>query len=61
MRVLTIVLQAVIAFVLTASLMPFVLVSIPATRGPAVGVTVVSTLALASFALVWLVWPRKRR
>ena len=40
-RVLTIVLQAVIALVLTASLMPFVLVTVPATRGQAVGVTVV--------------------
>jgi multisubunit Na+/H+ antiporter MnhF subunit len=59
--VLTLVLQAAIAFVLTASVMPFVLVTVPETRDRVVGLPVVGGLALASFLVVWVVWPRKRR
>jgi len=61
MRALTVLLQAAISLLLTASLMPFVLVTVPEARGQGVGLTVAGALLAGSFVVVWMVWPRKRR
>ncbi len=61
MRIATLLLQALVAFVLTASFMPIVLVTVPAARNPTAGPVLGGGMLVVLFAIIWLVWPRKRR
>jgi len=61
MRLATVVLQVVIAFVLTASFMPIVLVNVPASREPAAGSLLAAGMLAGLFAVIWALWPRRRR
>ncbi|HUG91496.1 MAG TPA: hypothetical protein VML55_11710 [Planctomycetaceae bacterium] len=60
MRIAIVVLQFLIAFVLTASLMPMLMVMVPAVQEPATGGALALTMLVGIFAVTWLVWPRKR-
>jgi hypothetical protein len=61
MRIATVLLQVLIAFVLTAAFLPIVLVSVPATRDPTAGPVLGVSMLVVLFGIVWLVWPRRRR
>ena len=61
MRIATTLLQLLIAFVLTATFMPIVLVAVPATRNSTTGPVVGAGMLVLLFAVLWMVWPRRRR
>jgi len=61
MRIATVLMQVLIAFVLTASTLPVILVAVPAARDPVAGPVLGGGLLVVIFAVVWLVWPRRRR
>jgi hypothetical protein len=60
MRALVVVLQIVISVVVTASLMPLLLVSVPAAQNERVGLAIMAGLFAASFVVIALVWPRRK-
>jgi hypothetical protein len=41
--------------------MPIVLVNSPAAREGPIGMAIAGTILIASFAVLWLVWPRRKR
>ena len=54
--------QLLVSLFVTASVMPFVLVTTPAAqRQPAVGLTLMAALLVVTFTLVSLVWPKRMR
>ena len=59
MRLGTMLLQLLIAFVLTATLLPLVLVTMPAARSPTAGPLLGVGMLVCLFAVIWLVWPRR--
>ena len=60
--VVIVVIQLLISIILTVSLMPLVLVAVPAAREqPSVGLGLMVGLLVLSFALIALVWPRRAR
>jgi len=61
MQIATMLLQVLIAFVLTALAMPVILVAVPATRDSVVGPVLGGGLLVVLFGIIWLVWPRRRR
>jgi len=61
MRALIFIVQVLIALFLTASLMPLVLFSVPAAQeSQGLGISLMVGLLIGSFALIALVWPRKK-
>lgn len=60
MRLLIILVQLVISALVTATVMPAVLVSVPAAKDQRVGLGIVAGLLALTFFLVTLVWPRRR-
>jgi hypothetical protein len=61
MRFAILVVQLVIALVVTASLMPVLLATIPAVRDPTAGASTALGLLIVCFALIAMVWPKQRR
>lgn len=61
MRVLIILVQILISLFLTASLMPVVLVSLPAAQEEGVGMGIMGVMVVVAFIVVALVWPKRRR
>jgi hypothetical protein len=61
MRIGTVLLQLLIAFVLAATFVPVILVLAPSARDPVAGPALGGGLLLVFFGVVWLVWPRSRR
>ena len=60
--VVIVIVQLVLAVFLTASLMPLLLVGVPAAQtAPRLGVALMVALCAVLFAAVALVWPRKRK
>jgi hypothetical protein len=53
-----VVLMVLITFLATATIMPFVLVNVPAAQDETIGVTVVCGIAILVFATLWVVWSR---
>jgi hypothetical protein len=53
-----VVLMVLITFLATATIMPFVLVTVPAAQDETIGVTVVCGIAILVFATLWIVWSR---
>ena len=53
--------QFVLSFVITASVMPIVLVNSPAAREGPIGMTIAAVILMATFAVLWLIWPRRKR
>jgi uncharacterized membrane protein (DUF485 family) len=60
MRAVAVVVQILVSFVVAASLMPVLLVTVPATQSASVGPPIAIGLAVVAFVLVRLVWPRHR-
>ena len=60
MRLGTLLLQLLIAFILTASFMPFVLVTLPVTRSATAGPVLGVGMLVSLFVVIWLVWPKRR-
>ena len=58
--VFVLLIQFVLSLVITASLMPVVLASAPAAREQPVGLTIASAILVVTFALLWLIWPRRK-
>ena len=63
MRTLVIfVIQLVLSVIVTASVMPFVLVTTPAAQtNPRLGLALMGGILLVCFTLVALAWPRRLR
>lgn len=59
--VLIVVFQVVIAWLVAGALMPPILMAMPATRGPRVGMTLTVLMLTAVFLLLRAVWPKPRR
>ena len=60
MRGVAIVLQVVISLVVAASLTPVVLAEVPETRSRSLGSGLVIGLVLLTFAVVHVLWPRRK-
>jgi hypothetical protein len=60
MRAVAVVVQILISFVVVASLMPILLVTVPATQNGSVGPPIALAMAVVTFMLVRLVWPRHK-
>ena len=60
MRLVTVVVQLLISAVLTALLMPAVLVAVPAAREDRAGLAMMAGLMAVVFAVVALLWPRRK-
>ena len=59
--VMIVVVQIVFSLVVTATVMPLVLVTTPAAQTDArLGIGLVIGIVIVSFTLISLVWPRKR-
>ena len=61
MTVAKVVLMVVITFVVTATVMPFVLVTVPVAQDDQVGLALVCGIALVVFAVLWLAFSRIKR
>ena len=61
MRALIVFVQVLISAVLTASLMPVVLVTVPAAQDDRTGLAIVSGLFVVSFLGILLVWPKRAK
>jgi hypothetical protein len=61
MRVLIVIVQILVTLVLTASVMPIILVTVPAAREERLGLTLMAGVMIIVFVLVSLVWPARRR
>jgi hypothetical protein len=57
---LLLVIQFVLSLIITASVMPIILVKAPAAREQPVGLTIASVILVATFAVLWLIWPRRK-
>ena len=57
---LLLVIQFVLSFVITASIMPIVLANAPAAREQPVGLSIAAAIMVVTFAVLWLVWPRRK-
>jgi hypothetical protein len=56
MSVWRIVLIVLITFLVTATVMPMVLVGVPAARDETVGMSIMAGIAVVVFAAIWFVW-----
>jgi hypothetical protein len=61
MRFLIVIVQLLVALFLTASLMPIVLVTVPAAQNDRVGQGIMIGMLVVAFAIVALVWPGRKR
>lgn len=52
--------QFILAVVVTASVMPIVLVKAPAAREGPMGMSIAVVILITTFVLLWLVWPRRK-
>ena len=60
--VIVVIVQLLLSFFVTASVMPLVLVTTPAAQAdPRIGVGLMAALLVVSFTLVALAWPRRLR
>jgi hypothetical protein len=59
--VVLVVVQLVISLLVVGAVMPAVLYTVSAARGPRAGLAVTGTLMLAVFVLLRLAWSRPRR
>ena len=60
MRIAIVITQFLIAVVLTASLMPLLMVTVPAVQEPTTGGALAVAMLVGTFAVTWLVWPRRK-
>ncbi|HUL72335.1 MAG TPA: hypothetical protein VLT86_04500 [Vicinamibacterales bacterium] len=60
MRGVAVVIQILVSLVVAASVMPVLLVAVPATQNQKVGPAVAFGIAALVFALVRIVWPRHK-
>jgi predicted membrane channel-forming protein YqfA (hemolysin III family) len=58
MSVWRIVLIVLVTLLVTATLMPMVLVGVPAARDETVGMSIMGAMAIAVFAVIWFVWAK---
>jgi hypothetical protein len=58
--VVLLVIQLLLSLIITASIMPVVLVNAPAAREGPIGITIASVILVATFAVLWLIWPRRK-
>jgi hypothetical protein len=56
MSVWRIVLIVLITFLVTATVMPMVLVGVPAARDETVGMSIMAGIAVTVFAAIWFAW-----
>jgi glycerol uptake facilitator-like aquaporin len=61
MRALVVIVQLLVSLVLTASLMPVILVTVPAARDQRIGIGLMVAVLIASFVAVSFVWPARDR
>lgn len=61
MRLVVLLVQIGISFVLTASVMPALMFAIPTAREGRVGLGLAGGVMLTTFLVIWLLWPRRRR
>ena len=61
MKVAIVAVQLLIALVVVASVMPFVLVRLPVARQAGVGLAILGGAAVVSFLAVRFFWPAKRQ
>jgi hypothetical protein len=60
MRLVIVVVQLAISAVVTATVMPALLATVPAARDRRVGLSLMAGLMAVSFAVISLVWPRRK-
>ena len=61
MRFVIVIVQLLISAVITASVMPALLVALPAARDRRVGLSVMAGVMAVSFVLMALIWPRRNK
>lgn len=60
--VVVIVVQLLLSLLVTASVMPLVLITTPAAQtSPSVGMGLMAAIVVVAFTLIALVWPRRLR
>lgn len=60
--IVVVVVQVVLAVLITASVLPFVLVSTPAAQESApIGIGLAVAIVIVAFTLIALVWPKRLR
>lgn len=52
--------QFILAVIVTASVMPIVLVKAPAAREGPMGMSIAAAILVTTFAVLWLIWPRRK-
>lgn len=60
MRVVLTIVQIAVSFVVVASVMPVVLLALPAAREGRLGLVMMGLMLAAAFVVIRLVWPRRR-
>ena len=60
MRAVIVTVQLLISFLLTASLMPVLLVTVPATQDSRIGLGMALAIFAVSFAVIALLWPKRK-
>lgn len=60
MRLVTILVQLVISSFVTATVMPAVLVGVPAARDQRVGLGFIAGILALTFFLITLIWPKRK-
>ncbi len=60
MRAVAVVVQILISLVVAATMMPMLLVALPDTQSRSVGPAAAIGIAVLTFAIVRIVWPRHR-
>jgi hypothetical protein len=61
MRLVVLLVQIGISFVVTATVLPAVLFAVPPAREGRAGLAVAGGVMFTTFLVIWLLWPRKRR
>ena len=60
MRIVVVVVQLLISVIVTASVMPVVLVTFPPAQNDRVGLAIMAAILAVTFLLTALVWPKKK-
>jgi hypothetical protein len=51
-------LMVIVSLFVTATVMPIVLFNVPVVQNDRVGMLIVATIAVVTFAVIWIVWSK---
>ncbi len=58
MKVGNVVLMVIASLLVTATVMPLVLVNVPAARNDKIGMALMGGMVIATFGVIWAIWSR---